>query len=299
MASMDRNCDAQPWRLACIVSFAVSSLLGAAPLHASDGVVEINQVRALEGGVTINDDPGFPVEINTSGSYRLTSDLIVRDLPGAADLDVLAVSASNVTLDLNGFSIIGPVECSGSPRVCTPTGAGVGVRLSGGSSVRNGTVRAMGDTGVRTGVGTLVRNVRAIGNGRVGISLERYAAAVASQASFNGGPGIEIRGDGVRVEECEIRGNGGYGVTATASDEGALLRRNAIAGNGNDGISIGGGAPAGVFSNSIYGNAGRGITGGVATGYGGNVVNGNLAGEVSGGAVIAPNACDGDEVCVP
>jgi hypothetical protein len=299
MVSIDRSRHVRHCLFAGILSTALWLFLGAGELRASDGVVEINQVRALAGGVTTSDDPGFPVEIDSAGSYRLTSDLVLRDLPGAPDLGAIDVGAANVTIDLNGFSIIGPVECSGSPRVCTSTGTGIGVNMGSGGAVLNGTVRAMGDIGVRTGLGTLVRNVRALANGGAGIYLGRYAAAVDSQASFNGGPGVEIGDDGVRIERCEIRGNGGYGVVAGGGRDGALLRRNAIAANGNDGISIGNGAPAAVLSNSLYGNAGRAITGGAATGYGSNVINGNLAGEVSDGTAVAPNACDGDEVCLP
>jgi hypothetical protein len=51
--------------------------------------------------VTPGDDPGFPVTISQSGSYRLTGNLVVP-----AYVDGINVNASNVTLDLNGFSII-------------------------------------------------------------------------------------------------------------------------------------------------------------------------------------------------
>src|SRR5438046_162421 len=50
---------------AFVVAFAGAS-------YASDGVVEINQARALAGGVTRGDAPGFPVTISQPGSYRLT-----------------------------------------------------------------------------------------------------------------------------------------------------------------------------------------------------------------------------------
>ena len=49
----------------------------ATPALAVDGVIEINQARAMAGGITAGDNPGFPVNLTESGSYRLTSDLTV------------------------------------------------------------------------------------------------------------------------------------------------------------------------------------------------------------------------------
>ena len=50
----------------------------------------------------------FPIKISRPGSYRLTENL---DVKGGDAIDVLA---SNVTIDLNGFSIVGSsVKSSG------------------------------------------------------------------------------------------------------------------------------------------------------------------------------------------
>ena len=53
----------------------VFALTCIAPAGAVDGVIEINQAKALAGGVTPSDTPGFPVSIDTAGSYRLTGNL--------------------------------------------------------------------------------------------------------------------------------------------------------------------------------------------------------------------------------
>ncbi len=98
--------------------YALAQLLLAAPVGAVDGVVEINQARALAGGVTTGDTPGFPVTISQPGSYRLTSGL--NSTNTGVPIVRIEVSGS-VKLDLNGFSITGPNECSGVPLVCTGT----------------------------------------------------------------------------------------------------------------------------------------------------------------------------------
>ncbi len=121
-------------------TLTLSFLLGlAGTAWAVDGVVDINQVRAAAGGVSPGDAAGFPVTISQAGSYRLTGNLTVPD----ANTTAISVTADNVTVDLNGFSILGP------------TGAGTGRGVSGvgfsHTTVRNGTVQGVGEDGIRLG----------------------------------------------------------------------------------------------------------------------------------------------------
>src|SRR3977135_3688451 len=102
---------------------------------AVDGVVLINQSTVMAAG-------GFPYTITQPGSYRLSGNLTVPNVNAAA----INVTADNVTIDLNGFSIIGPTVCTGGPPVtsCSPTGTGAGIATSNAQSnltVMNGTVR--------------------------------------------------------------------------------------------------------------------------------------------------------------
>src|SRR5437588_2480577 len=93
-------------------------------IYAVDGVILIDQNRALAGNVTPGDAPGFPVTISVAGSYRLSGNLTVPD----ANTTAIEVTADSVTIDLNGFSIIGPTVCTGSPVTsCSPVGQGRGV----------------------------------------------------------------------------------------------------------------------------------------------------------------------------
>src|SRR5882762_4507455 len=89
----------------CILAAISSSL------YADDGVVLIDQNRALAGNVTPGDAPGFPVTISQPGSYRLSGNLTVPDINTTA----IQITADFVTLDLNGFSIVGQNVCT-SPK---------------------------------------------------------------------------------------------------------------------------------------------------------------------------------------
>lgn len=60
---------------------------------AVDGVVLINQSTVTAAG-------GFPYTISQAGSYKLSGNLLVPN-----GVQGIVISASNVTLDLNGFSI--------------------------------------------------------------------------------------------------------------------------------------------------------------------------------------------------
>ena len=83
---------------ALVAGFALSP----APAIAIDGQVLITHAAALAGAVTPGDPPGYPVEINIPGSYKLGSHLV----PPLAATGIYVLSP-NVTIDLNGFTLQG------------------------------------------------------------------------------------------------------------------------------------------------------------------------------------------------
>jgi len=167
------------------VSYLVVSaiaLLGLkAPAVAADGVIEINQEIVTAAG-------GFPFVISQSGSYMLTG-----DLTPPANTSGIAIDTSNVTLDLNGFSIIGPGSGSGGSAF---NGVGIQARASGltNLTVRNGTVRGMSLTGVGTGSGCShrIENVKSADNGGFGILCGCGCIVTNSIADNNGMGGIRL-----------------------------------------------------------------------------------------------------------
>lgn len=92
------------------LAFAASLAFAATHTQASNGVFEISQACAEGPGCFAGDDPGFPVTIQNSGSYRLTSSL--KSNGGGRGIQVLDPNVNsggsyepNVTLDLNGFTV--------------------------------------------------------------------------------------------------------------------------------------------------------------------------------------------------
>jgi hypothetical protein len=274
-------------------------------------VVEINQARALAGGVTPGDAAGFPVSISQPGAYRLTGSLTVPDANTTA---IQLVNASDVTIDLGGFEIRGPGTCVGNTSACLVSGTGAGVHAGGGHNVtvRNGVVRGVGGIGLRLHYGGRVEDVTSIGNAAYGIACSDYCVVEKSTARLNGLEGIFVMGrsivrdsvaisnlqSGIRaeiglVEHNVAEANAGYGIVAAAY---CRIHANAARGNTLDGIwantsavidgntvndnsrmGIVAGAGSTVTGNSVYSNTGFGLKLGSGSGYGNNVLNANNA----------------------
>lgn len=211
----------------------LSGLAMLATAAQAQGVVQIDQKDALQGRVTPGDTPGFPITISQRGSYRLMSNLVVPDPSTTA----IQITADDVALDLNGFSIVGPNVCTPNPVRCTFTGGGIGVMAVAASGpspanvrVRNGVVRGMGGHGIRMmGDGARVENVQSV---------------------MNGGPGIVV-GEGSVVDSvAKLNGSG----TAIVGS----IVRNCVAAQNVFGIFV---RPGGVATgNMAYGNSGGGIS---------------------------------------
>jgi hypothetical protein len=231
---------------------ALVAIFGADPTLATDGVIEINHAQALAGGVTGGDSAGYPVTID-EGSYRLTSDLDLRDIIPANThaIEVNVGGFASVSIDLNGFSILGSATCTFSPP-CTNAGSGEGIRAATGEpaiQIRNGKVVGMGSYGIylQNGVAELDR-VSVTSNGGPGIYLG-YGVVSRTIAYHNGGSGIIIF-DGV-VRDSFARLNAGYQIQA---DNGTIDTCSVEGGTGSA-IRIGYGVLRGTFVKASVGTA--------------------------------------------
>ncbi len=324
-------------RSQAILSVAVHILCACAagslavPALAGDGKVEISGARAGAGGVTPSDGPGFPATIDRAGSYVLTGNLVVLD-PSLAAIEVLA---DEVTIDLNGFEIVGPIVCTGlgSAVTCSPGSAnGISASTADGLIVHDGRVRGFGLGGVSAGDRAQVRNVNAEGND-VGISTGVAGRVVESTAYQNKRFGISV-GLGSTVEHSVsvsnrligilgslatsivgsvARDNGSVGISCAAS---CVIRSNSVSENEIDGVAVGGGCTVSdnaayangaegiqasdgsiVERNVVRANVGFGLSLSTTTGYRGNTITANSGGTVLNGVNLLANSCNGLDTC--
>lgn len=217
---------------------------------ASNGVQEINQTCAVRTGCFAGDAAGFPVTISAAGSDRLTSNLVVPN----ENTSGITIGISDVSVDLSGFSISGPVVCNGLTAVCTPSsGTGSGVASTSPSfsahSVRNGIVSGMGSYGVSlTGAQGEVTNLRARSNRLHGISVSWGSTVSGNTSHSNVAHGIET------FPGCAVFGN------STRS---------------NDGFGLSLGSQSGYRENVISANLGGTVAGTALVNLGNNACNGS------------------------
>ena len=302
-----KNGTALLWRIA-LLTLGLSS-----PALAVDGMLEINQACAVSIGCFSGDAAGLPVTITTAGSYRLTGNLTVPDV----NTDGITVSADDVSIDLNGFAISGPVTCSGDPTDCSGAGgSGDGIVRTAasirGTSVKNGSISGMGNSGVVLGVQAEVTNLKTSWNHGRGIWVGEGSVVSGSSAYQNDYIGIEA-GNGSVISGNTAYQNGDWGIyswgsiisgnTTDGNSIGilaagsALVVGNTARRNENDGMAIGLGSV--VSDNVVAQNMGHGLSfSDTGSAYGGNVIWNNTEGTVEGTALqLGENACNGSTTC--
>lgn len=178
---------------------------------ADHGVREISQMCAEQTGCFPGDTPGFPVQIDAPGSYRLIGDL---DIPaGPPYLTGIEIGADFVTLDLAGFHIRGTNECTGIPpledRVCDRgsfSETDRAIHATGiGADVRNGHASGFGRYGIELEVASLLRDVHLADNGYGGANLVEGGLLLRNRAILNDGTALNSAGPGV-VRQNIVRG---------------------------------------------------------------------------------------------
>lgn len=226
-----------------------------------------------------------PYNITHPGSYQLTGDLV------ATTTTAIKISASNVTLDLNGFTI-SCSACQGVPGI---------VSSGTGTIVQNGTVGGFGGTGAGNPYGI---QFEAAG-GRVDhVTVEwNYIGVYGASGGENGAGGADVVVTNSRVVNntwkgiscpssqltvmnTTVSGNGHFGIELAAG----LITGSTITGNGSSGeltrggiMFAGNGGMVNVTNNLIANNTFSGISseGFPSTGvlgYGSNTFGGNCCG---------------------
>lgn len=262
----------------------------AGPAWAADGVLEINEA-CVATGCYAGDSPGFPVQTVSGRSHVLTSNLVVPDTnTGAIE------GSTGTTIDLNGFSVSGPVTCtrpgSYDPTLisCTGSGSGNGVSVGARGLVRNGRIHGFGRYGVLAAGGitdhTNVEDVRVEQNAAGGIYLSGGSLRNVN-VTLNGGPGIFNLNGGdanlaITIDDCSVVFNKGDGIGLAAK-----IRNCVISYNGGAGIYVAG-QNSSISDCQLYRNSGKAIN---AWGsYRDNEITGN---DDVGGQVIGTMSDEG------
>ena len=234
----------------------MTGLLAAALLpayaFATDGQTLIDQSIVIAAG-------GFPYKITAPGSYKLSGNL-------AASSTAISITAENVTLDLNGFTLS-----------CTSCGVNsfslYGIDSTGQSTrILNGTVMGFPGGGILfTNNLGVIDHVTMLGNG-VGVQQNSGSLTVTSSAvigNANTAQGIVSGTSGVlMIANCQISNNGGDGISIRSS---GLVTASSVVGNAEGGIIVAGSSSTTVTltNNLISGNGVsdlRVISGGAAYG---------------------------------
>jgi parallel beta-helix repeat protein len=253
-------------KLSAALVCAAAMLACATSARAVDGTVEINDAKVTAAG-------GYPYKIIARGSYRLTS-----NLKPPASTDGIDVSATNVTVDLNGFAIIGPSSSS----------LDLGISASGENdvTVENGTVTGFG-IGVDVGNFGVVRNVHADVNGG---GIQAGFDAVVEDCTANNctlaTPAVNCGGAST-ISGNTANGNTDIGIACAGN--GCVISGNTANANGVGIDCTGSGC---LISGNVVFNNGTGIEAAdTTTGIGGNVLKNTTS--ISGPRSLKNNLCSG------
>lgn len=191
--------------------------------------------------------PG-PVTIAAPGSYYLTSNINV------AGVTAVVITASNVTLDLNGFTIAGNLDNFGV--------------ITGSNTlnivVRNGTIRNFAQGLLNAGVTivslsnlTITENLRGVGFDSDGIGVFIDGCTIVR----NQQDGILAIGSMMVITNSTVVGNGFDGIELSGSAD-VVIRGNRVDDNGRSGIHaaihfVGDSAPRGTILDNVLFHNGR------------------------------------------
>lgn len=235
--------------------------------------------------------------IGQPGSYYLIDNIV-----GVSGMNGIEITTNGVTLDLNGFALIG---VSGSLKgVTTPTSSGligitvkngavrgwgdIGVNILGEGHIQKLTVSECGNHGVFAQTRSIISQCSARNNGGTGIAGSHDSVVVDCVASQNA-VGISMNSTSI-IRSCIAHQNTGAGITllkgGVVSGVGSVIDCTSIQ-NGGVGISV---ETGGLVSTcSAIDNGGGGIDAPDSL-VRGNVARGNTGFNIQGvGATLDSN----------
>ncbi len=185
-------------------------------------------------------------KITQPGSYYLTG-----NITGVVGKHGIEITASGVTLDLNGFDLVGV------PAMGFFDGVAAGASGLKGLAVLNGSIRNWGSNGVdlETGgaKGCRVEGVRTSGNSSVGIFIG--SETIVRNCTSTGDAGGILTGFGCAISDCIVASSTVNGVFI---GPGSVISRCSVYNNASTGVGTGTGCA--VSQCSVYANGGDGIS---------------------------------------
>jgi hypothetical protein len=185
--------------------------------------------------------------ISQSGSYYLTG-----NITGEIDKHGIEITASDVTIDLNGYSLIGAGKTAGS--------SGHGIYASSAYhqvAISNGSICNWRSQGISlSGNSSQIRQVKANYNGSDGIYVRSNSTVADCITIGNSGKGISVRDRSI-VNMCAANENGNDGINSGWS---CSVSYSTASDNSNDGIEAGDDTT--IIDCTVYSNDSRGINAG-------------------------------------
>ncbi len=239
-------------------------------------LTEVEPRTAINATNTPGDSDASPslFKISQPGSYYLTG-----NITGVAGRHGIEIASSGVTLDLNGFDLVGV------PTMGTFDGVTITVPNLTNLAVVNGSVRNWGRDGINLGIptssGSRIERLNVSGNARSGIFTG--SRSVVSNCTASGGLFGIFVALGSTVVDCSASNTITYGI---AAGPGSTISNSAA--YDNTGIGIFADSGCVVVNCSSYLNAGTGIFGvnGVSVSNCAAYSNGGAGISTSSGATI-------------
>lgn len=196
--------------------------------------------------IEVSQPTSFPVTISTAGSYKLTSNLTCS----TEDTNAISITVSNVTLDLNGFTIVGPGNSEGS------SGSGIsvaGTAIQTNVIIKNGHIRDFRAHGLYTSSwqDIIISDLNIYNNGGYGIYMYQSTTGIIKDCNiYNNGDSEEgggIYANHALVKDNYVYSNSGYGIYASSN---CTVINNTVTSTGNS-TEVDPGAGIYIFSGNL------------------------------------------------
>lgn len=276
----------------------------AGPIAPTNKTLWEMEPRTVVNAVNTPSESDSLFTISQPGSYYLVNDII-----GVAGKHGVKIVASGVTLDLNGFSLLGVansldgvhVSAPGARNIVVRNGSvvgwwenGVDISAATKSSILDLRAESNAMAGLRVGDRNMVANCSASGNFESGVVAGDQCSILQTSATGNAVNGVQT-GAACQIDSCVAQGNARVGVAMGA---GNLVTRSRAHQNGsalsettNGGFLTSGSCT--IVDSAATNNTGAGISVGDRSLVASNTASGNsFAGVIAGAnSMIVDNMC--------